>query len=354
MNTAERILVLQVNYLGDFVAMLPLLFGLRKLAPKAAISMITSPAGRDLLEESELVDEVLAFKFDEYRSLWKKPGQLLGLVSKLRASAFDVSISAHDECSVSALLSVLASVPTRIGYKSRAKAGIFYNRKLVFDPVLDVVENRYRSLAEFAGEFRPGTTLPPLERVPVIFAAEERKEFEEFFDIDPDLKFIAIQPFAKAEYKAWAPQRYAEIAYEVSRSEPDYSCLIITDNKPFKFNYESGDTRIINQTSVRELAWLLGRASLFVGNNSGPMNLAVAMGTPVVAIHGPSPLWWWPHEFADSRVANVHAGLECAHCEKTGIMKGCPRGLVPSECMDRIPVEKVLKTVLGLLRECAL
>ena len=99
---------------------------------------------------------------------------------------------------------------------------------------------------------------------------------------------------------------------------------------------------LAGQLSLRELAALTARARLFFGVDSAPMHIAAAMGTPVVALFGPSGEKEWGPWRVAQRV--VHSDHSCRPCGNDG----CGGGKV-SECITLLPVEPVLAAANELL-----
>ncbi len=98
---------------------------------------------------------------------------------------------------------------------------------------------------------------------------------------------------------------------------------------------------LIGQTNLLELAALMKRAALFIGNDAGPMHVAAAVGCPVVALFGPSdPKVWGPR---GSKATVLYKGLDCREC----FYPGCFRG--ESSCMKLITVDDVINASIPFL-----
>ena len=235
----------------------------------------------------------------------------------------------------------------RIGFRSKAKGAFLYNRRLKIDRDIDVVENRYRLVERLRDELAPPAALPRIARTPVEFSEEEEREFGAKFGDIVTGDFVAIHPFSKLAYRSWPEDRFVRLASELTEREPDGRIVVTTGGRPFETRGAAGRIAVLDNTSVRELAWVLSKARIFIGNNSGPLHLAVAMGTAAIAIAGPTARRWRPHEFGDALVINIDAGLDCSHCEKAGVIR-CPRGLKVPECMEKIGVDRVLDAVSNI------
>ena len=94
----------------------------------------------------------------------------------------------------------------------------------------------------------------------------------------------------------------------------------------------------LTNLSLNELAAVLRKCDLYVGNDSGVTHLAAAVGIPVVALFGPTdPRVWGPR---GDKVLTVYKGLECSPCSREK-MRGCKN----QRCMEEISVEEVYRRI---------
>lgn len=152
-------------------------------------------------------------------------------------------------------------------------------------------------------------------------------------------KRIAIHPFASHPHKAWPKRHYERLVRLVEARGWDW--LLLGQGVPFF----PGDRRdLTGVTSLRESAALLAACSALVTGDSGPMHLATAVNTPVVALFGPTTREWgfFPSGPGD-RV--LEKALPCRPCSLHG-KKGCPRN---GECLDRIEPEEVVAALEAIL-----
>jgi len=162
--------------------------------------------------------------------------------------------------------------------------------------------------------------------------------------------FIQVHPTSRWLFKAWTDERNAQLLALLARdghrlvltAAPDarekaiVARILAAANVPV--------TDLSGQLSLRELAALTARARLFFGADSAPMHIAAAMGVPVVALFGPSnEQVWGPWGVAHRVVSTDHP---CRPCDNDG----CGGGKV-SECLTRLPVERVYAAINELLAE---
>jgi lipopolysaccharide heptosyltransferase II len=164
--------------------------------------------------------------------------------------------------------------------------------------------------------------------------------------IPMDRPWVVIHPGARYWFKAWPVERFAEVA---DRLIDRFGCQVLVGGSPeeralIQSVVGQAKSRLLSlagRSDVRTLAALLKRSALFLGNDTGAMHIAAAMGTPVVALFGPSnPTEWGPR----GGPANViYKGLDCRIC----FHPTCRRG--EENCMKLITVDEVWAACLKLL-----
>ncbi len=159
-------------------------------------------------------------------------------------------------------------------------------------------------------------------------------------------RFIHVHPASRWRFKCWSIEKNAEL---VERLAADgFPAVITAAPDPAEMSFVNEilkNTKAVNlagQLSIKELGALTARAALFVGVDSMPMHLACAMGTPTVALFGPSGEDEWGPWGVPHRV--VRSDHSCRPCG----LDGCGGGKV-SECLTFLPVDAVHAAVRALL-----
>ena len=315
----KKILVFQVNGLGDFVCVLPTLGGLRTLLPDARITLVTSPVGEAVVRSTGLVDEVIAWTPAGLRALRYRPRTLYRHAAALRRAGYDATLSVEDEGFISAWLARFTGAPVRIGFRSTLDRHAGYNHRLVFDPALHITENRFRMVGALARAFDLAPPWPPLRRPPIPVTEADRRNPLRIVDGLGTPRVAVIHPFAARAYQEWPLERYLDLAGRLTAAESDLGCLILTDERSV-LPPVAPRVRLVSRTSVRELIALVTRADIFIGNNSGPMHVAAAQGTPVLWIHGCTSPEWFPF-WRDAPVRRISAGISCQPCETWNVVR---------------------------------
>jgi len=165
-----------------------------------------------------------------------------------------------------------------------------------------------------------------------------------------DGAFVHIHPASRWGFKCWTPEKNAAL---IDRFAADGQQVVITaapDPDEMAFiqlilgKATSKPLSLAGKLSIKELGALAGRAALFVGVDSMPMHLAAAMGTPTVALFGPSGESVWGPVNVAHRV--VHSAHSCRPCG----LDGCGGGKV-SDCIVSLPVDAVHAAARELLAQ---
>jgi heptosyltransferase I len=327
---AQRICVIKPSALGDIVQSLPLLGALRQRFPSARISWVVNRELSDLLTGHPELHEVIPF---DRRGPLSSVGQLLW---DLRQRRFDLAFDLQGLLRTG-LMTLATGARLRIGLETAREGSALACHELIPGTSRQVpAHQRYWRVAE---TLKVGD-LPRLARVPTT-AADRSWVLDRLWGLPRPL--VAVHPGAKWVTKRWPPEKFAELAVRFARR---YAGTVITvggnGDWPAATTItaavgESGGraVNLAGTTTLRQLAALLGAVDLVVSNDSGPMHLAAAMGTPVVGIFTcTSPVISGPAG-PGHRVVATH--LPCA----AGYHKTCPhRGPDHLACFRELDVER--------------
>lgn len=334
-TATEKILVRGVNWIGDAVMTLPALKAIRRYYPEARISLLVKPPVAPLFENNPDIDEILVYE-DRYRGA----GGKLHLARMLRKKRFSKAILLQNAFDA-AFIAFLSGIPERIGYDRDGR------KFLLTKPVHYENQDRkvhhihyYLDLLKAAGikaEYSdPRLSLSLEERL------SARKALSEL-----TRPVLGINPGATyGSSKRWLPERFAEVAGWFVK-ETRGSAVIFGGKHETAIAEEiykqipMNKLLLAGKTSLRELAALISECDVFVSNDSGPMHMAYAVGTPLVAIFGStSPELTGP---VGEGHAVIRADVDCSPCfERT-----CDKDYLI--CMFALTSEDVYSSVRRLL-----
>ncbi len=316
---ARRVLVLQTSFLGDSLLTLPLLRRLKESLPGARVSVLTLPKNAEVFRGSRWADEVI---LDDKRGRHAGLGGLRRIAAELRERGFDLAVIPHRSLR-SALVARLAGIPRRVGFAS--SAGRFLLTDAV--PFAWLTHDLERNLAlarPLGGAAAPASGEARYVVPPPVSAGLAAKLAAA--GAGPADRLAGVHPGAAWATKRWLPERYAELCRRLKAS--GLVPVLVGGPGDAALGAEiaraSGAADLVGKTDLLELKELMGRLSLFVTNDSGPMHLAAAAGVPVVAIFGATTreLGFFPYG-AGHQV--VEAELACRPCGLHGA-RACPEG----------------------------
>jgi lipopolysaccharide heptosyltransferase I len=279
-----RILIVRLSSIGDCIHGLPVLSALREAMPTAHISWIVEGRTAEFLRRHPLLDEVV-----QVRRKWlKSPAAVWKARRQLHAFAPDIAIDMQG-LTKSAIAAWLSGAPTRIGFAGcdGRELSPWLNNTLV-EPIMTHVIDRNLEL------LRPLGIVPTQVRFGLPSFHEEEATVGRFLrDRGLGDGFALLNVGAGWASRRWPLDRYAELARYLGEQYQIRSVVAWAGNQERQWADQvivsaGGFAYMAPPTSLVELARLCRRATLFVGSDTGPMHLAVAVGTPCVSLHGPT------------------------------------------------------------------
>lgn len=365
MATAEKILVRGVNWLGDAVMTTPALQRLREAKPHARITLLTPEKLAGLWGGHPSLDAVLTFSDAD---------SVFSVAKKLRAERFDTAV-VFPNSPRSALEVFLARIPRRIGY---ARGGRNFLLTQALPSRVGAVKMHKRSASEIQQRITanvPRETFPaaahhlhdylqlaaalgasPQPLPPLLHVSgEEVSAARSKFKLDGPGPLFALNP--GAEYgaaKRWPAERFVEAAVQVHQrtacrwvvlgGRADVALSDDIAGQILARTSATTATSVAGKTSLRELCAVLKACALVLTNDTGPMHVAAALGTPVVVPFGStSPELTGPISLSGATHALLLGEAACAPC----FLRECP---VDFRCLKSISAEQVVEAVFGIWR----
>ena len=288
-SRSPRILIVRLSAIGDVIHTMPVLCALRAHFPQAMIAWAVEERAAVLLRGHEALDELIELP----RGFLKSPGVVLRLRNRLRERAFDVAIDTQG-LTKSALVGWLSGAKRRIGLARPAGRELspWFANERVLPTATHVIDQNLELLVPLG-----------IQRPEVRFQVPEddadRQTAGRWIleaNMDNAAGVAIVNPGAGWPSKLWPPERYAQVARHLGLAWR-LGVLVVWAGAAEKAAAETivagseGVARLAPATTLRQLASLARRASLFVGADTGPLHLAVAVGTPCVGLFGP-----WPAE----------------------------------------------------------
>ena len=332
-DSVRRLLLIKPSSLGDIVHAMPTLAALRARFPHAEVTWLVKRQWAPLVEVIGGVDHVCAVGAG--LTGW------MGRISELRAARFDLVVDLQGLFR-SGVMAWLSGSGRRIGFaNAREGSPLFYTQRVeVPDGPMHAVD-RYLLVPEALGADRPAQP-----RFEFVDRPRDREAVETILrrsGVPVSLPWIAINASARWETKRWPPQHFAAAADQLSR---EHACPIVfiggaaerPETQAVTALMRTKAVDLTGQTPVGLLPCLLREAAVLITNDSGPMHIAAAVGTPVVALFGPTdPRKTGP--YGEGHVVLSHA-VECSPCFR----RDCARA-VRLECLLEVKPVQVVHAV---------
>ena len=339
------ILIRLPNWVGDIVMALPAIQALRAHQPEAHLIGMARPEHVELAQRISALDEVVPAPprkgSDRFQAWWEA-------VRHLRAAKLQATLLLAPSFEA-ALSGWLARIPVRIGHDTDQRTW------LLSEPVA-ARAGRHRSdgFLDLVAKLGAQPVSGPL---PLTLQASEQAFADRVFaqfGLEPDARPIFVNPAAAKTPRAWSSDRFCQLAERIVDRHSDVDVLV-HHHPPFIVEPAwpgRPSIRLVEGASLVELAAVVERCGLYVGNDSGPMHLAAGLGVPTVGIYGSSsPNITAPRSGPDAPHVPVSAFLSCSPCRER-FFEECPSppttdGRPP--CLDQVTVDMVAQQVDRLL-----
>lgn len=346
-DKVKRILCIRLDYLGDVLMSTPAIRALKQSGHGRHITLLTSASGAAVARYIPEVDDII-----EYAAPWMKHGEShdpaadLAMIATLAQGGFDAAVifTVYSQNPLpAAMLCHLAGIPLRLAHCH---------------------ENPYRLLTHWIPDPEPQERVRhevrrQLDLVATVGArtADQRLSFRippgatakfaallQAMDIDTEQRWLVLHPGASAPSRRYPPRHWKEVARR----------LAATLRCPLVFTGSADEAALVNQIrhgvpnahslagklDLGQLAAAIAHSSVLISNNTGPVHLAAAVGTPVVdlyALTNPQHAPWQ----VENRV--LFHDVPCRYCYKSV----CPQG--HHACLASVPPEQVCMATLDVL-----
>ena len=321
--------IFKVNHLGDNVVFLPVVQELRRRRLDWRMTLITAPHVRDLYTHAVAPQDLFIVAPEKFKSAWRRPWELAAWTMRLIGRA-DASLVSYDQCSVAHGLAWTTTRGPRIGAAGltiRLKGALTH--QVARAPSWSMAKWNWEMARVLVETIDGGRDWPPDPPAPDLSHL--------VMDTGRRPARIVIHAGSKWEYTRWPRDRYAELAGRLAR---DFEVIWV--NSPETRGTLPSNVEARDCANLTELVQLIASASLFVGNNSGPMHLANSVDTPGVIITGPSDPAWYPAWRSDRYLILRTPGLACLPCDRGHLAHfRCTNDAEPLACMRRWSVDEL-------------
>jgi len=348
-----NILIVKLSAIGDVIHTLPALNAIRGRFPGARITWLVEASASALVVGHRALDRVIVYKRKQWMKRLKSPGrkgafkEILTFLRDLRDTRYDMIIDFHALIK-SGTLVWLAKGRRKIGFDKGMQhmehSYLFLNERVAPVDMEIHALTRQLILAEAIGAHSREVVYD------IPLSADDEKNARELLRenrIDCSRPLVAIHPVAKWDTKLWFNERFANLA---DRLVGEYGADIVftggTEDRSvieqIRAMMNAACANLAGKTSLKTLASLYRKAAVVVSTDTGPMHIAAAVGTPVVALFGPTAPWRTGPFGSGHQVIRV--AVPCSPC----FQRRCD--VHQCVCMKQITVEMVMEGIERLNR----
>lgn len=327
-----KVLLIKPGAIGDLLQLSPVVRAIKESRPEARITLLVgNTASIDLFRHHPLVDEVLVYEKKGAHRSWSAFAKLWG---ELRTRRFDLVVN-YQRSNLKGWLLAAASFPCRV---------LVYHKEK--KRVVHAVQNHLQAVAPLVGD--PAQLDQRLE---LYLGDEEKRWAADLLERESlaGKKLIALNLGASHPVNRWPTWRFAELAEKLEQA--GLGVVLVgggADRELADAVHEESSTRpldLVGRTSLLQLGALLERCSAVVSADTGPMHMATAVGTPVVALFGAAdPKRTGP--VGKGHLVLQARDVSCVPCRSRSCVSH-----VPLACMVAISADEVMAALETVLRK---
>ena len=332
----KKILVVNVNWLGDVIFSSPIFKALKIAYPRARISCLAVPRVREILESIPGIDEIIVY--DE-EGIHRSPFAKLRLIRELSQKKFDAAFLLHRSLT-RALLVFCAGIPQRIGYDTKGRGRLLTRRIKTPDEQKIHRSDYYLNLVESFGVTVADRT--SFLQVPTISQTQIR-DLLKSHDIGERDFLVVVHPGGNWDLKRWPAPYFTTLIDQLSNNQ---KIRVVISGSSQDIALVEGMISGLNKKplvlagkiGLQQLMALMKRADCVVSADSGPIHIASSVGANVIGIFGPTrPEITGPRGSGRSIILQHDVGCNRRPC----YFLECP----DNTCMQAVSVDKVLDAI---------
>lgn len=283
----KRVLVIQLARIGDILQAMPMMLALKKKWPACHIAMLVNRKFSDACRIMPCVDEILdvdlntigSYLFGEHASLEEAYDYIKTLYAEIRRKEFSpvINITPHYIGIISAFLS-----GTDIAHKHSESKWDLYFRSIT---------HSWNLLPYHLSDLHKNIAgVPPSQEGTHLSISDESRQWADSFlyshGIGKKEYLIGIHPGASTPEKQWPAEYFARLC-QLLLEDHNVRIIVVGNSPVFDFTSVLGSRCIdaTEKTNISQLAALLQKLHIFITNDTGPMHIAAAAGTPIISIH---------------------------------------------------------------------
>ena len=347
-SSPQRILCVRLDALGDLLMTTPAIAAIKETHPTCEITLLTSTAGAAIAALLPCIDHVMVYDAPWLKATAPRTSSQpdYGWIERIRDRHFDAAIifTVYSQSALpSAMMAYFADIPLRLAHcrENPYQLLTHYIRDPEPERFIRHEAQRQLDLVKSIG----CTTHDPRLRVTVSEAAKHSiKQRLHHWGLDSHQNWIVVHAGASAPSRRYPSEQFAKVTQTLSQQgiTPVFTGVSTEQAlvESIRQHMSTPSQSLAGQLTLSEMTALLATAPLLLSNNTGPVHLAAAVGTPVVDLYALTNMQHTPWQ-VPSRV--LYHDVDCRLCYKSV----CPEG--HHDCLRLVSPEQVAAAVLDLL-----
>jgi len=351
-NHRKKILVLRYRFIGDTILSVPFFRNLRRAEPEAHITWVMAPGSAEVVQGIPYVDEIIFWdpvtRHADSRGGHRTLSSKIAFIRELRANRYD-KVYVLKRSFSSAIIALLSGAPERVGFDTEGRR-FMLTKGVTYRP-------EQHEVLSFLDVLRADGVPVTDDYLEAWISPEEARQADELLrkeGMSAGAPLLALHPFASYPEKSWPLENFAEAATRLQQSQGLTPVIFGGggDRKLLERGvhlFPAGTIDLVGKCNLRVSMAVLQRSSRYIGNDSGIMHLAAAVGVPLVAIFGPtSPDRFGPWCHSARVVSNR---FPCSPCRLKFFRECQPSPQGRANCLESITVAQLLDEVAKLTDE---
>jgi heptosyltransferase-3 len=344
-----NILIIKLRHLGDVLITTPSLSALKEAYPQSRITMIVNQGTEAMVRDNPCLSEIVALEREPRKKPLEELKYQLRLMARLRRKRFDLSLdfSGGDR---GAILSWLSGAKERLGYHPKKKKQWWW--KKAFTQTVKTPGDQRHVVEHHLDAVRLLGINPLRPALQFFWSPKDQDSLNRILSqkgFNITKPYVVVHPTSRWMFKTWRLDGYAQV---IDHIQNNLGLTVMVTSGPDKKELEATQ-EILKQCqtkpldlsgrlTLKQLGCLIAGGKLFFGVDSAPMHMAAAVGTPVVALFGPSGDHMWG-PWGEGHLV-IKKDWPCRPCGQDGC-----QGSKISKCLMEITTDEVISGIETLL-----
>ena len=332
----KNCLIISTTGIGDAIWGTPAIRAIKEHFPGLSVCVLANENSAEIFRRNPFIDKIFIFR--------KGILKILSIMKELRDIHFDTVVVFHATDRIIWLLAYLTGASKLIGSRRHSKGTHF----MITHPV-EIPNNMHAIYARHL-LIRELSVKSDLKRIELFLPYNERKRIDDFLKrkgVNRDCFLVGFQPGAAKSYKRWPEKNFIKLGKMISKIRDDIRIIITGSKKEEELAQRIADEingiSLAGKLTISETSAAIERCNLFITNDTGPMHIAVAMGTPTIALFSATDVETTEPYRALKTFRSISKPKPCKEC----ISKACMNPV----CMEQLTPEEVFEVAKGIIAD---